>query len=144
MLHVPYRGGGPALTDLLGGQVQVLFATIPSAIEHVRAGKLRPLAVTSATRMEVLPDIPTLSEAVPGYEASGYTGIFAPRETPSEIVNTLNKQINAGLLHPAIKARFAELGDAVLINSPAEFRKFVVEYTEKWAKIIRAAGIKGE
>jgi tripartite-type tricarboxylate transporter receptor subunit TctC len=144
MLHVAYRGGGPALTDLLAGQVQVFFATIPSAIEHVRAGKLRPLAVTSATRMDVLPDVPALGEAVPGYEASGYTGIFAPRNTPSEIVDALNKQITAGLLSPGIKTRFAELGDAVLVNSPAEFRKYVVEYTEKWGKIIRAAGIKGE
>jgi tripartite-type tricarboxylate transporter receptor subunit TctC len=144
MLHVPYRGGGPALTDLLAGQVQVFFATIPSAIEHVRAGKLRPLAVTSAARMDVLPDVPALSEAVPGYEASGYTGIFAPRNTPPEIVDTLNRQITAGLLSPGIKARFAELGDAVLTSSPAEFRKYVVAYTEKWVKIIRAAGIKGE
>jgi tripartite-type tricarboxylate transporter receptor subunit TctC len=144
MLHVPYRGGGPALTDLLAGQVQVFFATIPSAIEHVRAGKLRPLAVTSATRMDVLPDVPALSEAVPGYEASGYTGIFAPRNTPPEIIDTLNKQITAGLLSPVIKARFAQLGDAVLTSSPAEFRKYVAEYTGKWAKVIRAAGIKGE
>src|SRR5262245_39510049 len=144
LLHVPYRGGGPALTDLLAGQVQLYFSIISSAIEHVRAGKLRPLAVTSATRMEVLPGIPTVGEFVPGYEASGYSGIFAPTNTSPEIVNMLNTEITAGLLDSGVKTRFAELGDTVLTNSPAEFRKYVVDYTERWAKVIRAAGIKAE
>ena len=144
MLHVPYRGGAPALTDLIGGQVQVMFDTMPASIEHIRAGKLRALAVTTATRLEVLPDIPTVGDFVPGYEASGWHGIGAPRNTPAEIVDRLNKEINAGLADPKIKARLADLGGTVLAGSPADFGKLIADETEKWAKVIRAANIKAE
>ncbi len=144
MLHIPYRGGGPALTDVLGGQVQVYFATITSSIEYVRTGRLRALAVTTSTRAEVFPDIPTVSEFVPGYEASGWQGVVAPKSTPAEIVDKLNREINAALVDAKMKARLADLGAAPFANSPAEFRKFIAEYTEKWAKVIRAANIKAE
>ena len=123
MVHVPYRGAGPALTDLLGGQVQVLFDALPSSIEHIRAGRLRALAVTTATRWETLVDIPAMSESVPGYEASSWFGIVAPKGTPNEIVNKLNKEINAGLADPKLVSRFAELGAIALSSSPAEFGK---------------------
>jgi tripartite-type tricarboxylate transporter receptor subunit TctC len=142
LFHVPYRGSAPALTDLLGGQVQVMFDPVASSIGYVRTGKLTALAVTTATRQEVLPDIPTVSEFVPGYEASGWLGIGTPRNTPKEIIDKLNKEINASLLDPEIKARIANLGDTVLILSPAEFGKLIVEDTEKWAKVIKFAGIK--
>jgi tripartite-type tricarboxylate transporter receptor subunit TctC len=144
MLHVPYRGGGPALTDLLGGQVQAYFPTIISAIQYIRDGKLRPLAVTGATRADVLPDIPTVGEFVPGYDASGWFGIGAPKNTPVEIVDKLHKEINAGLADPGLKMRFAELGDAVFATSPAAFGKFIADETEKWGKVIRAANIKSD
>ena len=144
MVHVPYRGGGPALNDLLGGQVQVMFPTSVASIEHVRAGRLRALAVTAATRSDQLPDIPTVAEFVPGYEASVWFGIGAPRTTPAEIVDKLNKEINAGLVDPKFKARLADLGGAVLAGSPAEFGKLISDETEKWAKVIRAANIKPE
>jgi tripartite-type tricarboxylate transporter receptor subunit TctC len=144
MLHVPYRGGGPALTDLLGGQVQVYFSTLISSIQYIRDGKLRALAVTGSRRSDVLPDIPTVGEFVPGYEASGWFGVGAPRNIPAEIVDKLNKEINAGLADAGMKMRFAELGDAVFPSSPAEFGKFVAGETEKWAKAIRAANIKTE
>src|SRR5262245_36120253 len=142
MLHVPYRGGAPALTDLLAGQVQVMFDTLITSIEHIRAGKLRPLAVTAATRVEVLPDIPTVGEFVPGYEAVGWQGVGAPRTTPVEIIDKLNKEINAGLADPRIKARIADLGYTVLASSPADFGRFITAYTEKWAKVIKFSGAK--
>ena len=144
MVHVPYRGAAPALTDLLGGQVQVYFATTVASIEYIRAGKLRALAVTTATRSEALPDIPTVGEFVPGYEASGWYGIGAPKNTPAEIIDKLNKEINAGLADPKMKARLADLGGTVLAGSPADFGKLIAEETEKWGKVVKFAGIKAE
>jgi tripartite-type tricarboxylate transporter receptor subunit TctC len=144
MVHVPYRGAGPALVDLLGGQVQGMFVTMSSSIEYVRAGKLRALAVTTATRSEALPQIPTVDEFVPGYEASSWYGIGAPRNTPVEVIDKLNEAINAGLADPKIKARLADLGGDVLALSPAEFGKLIADETEKWSKVIRAANIKPE
>jgi tripartite-type tricarboxylate transporter receptor subunit TctC len=144
MVHVPYRGGGPALNDLLGGQVQVYFATTVSSIGYIRAGRLRGLAVTAATRSDALPDIPTVSEFVPGYEASLCLGLGAPKATPAEIVEKLNKEINAGLADPKMKARLADLGGEALALSPADFAKLIAEETEKWGKVIRAANIKAE
>ena len=144
MVHVPYRSGGPALTDLLGGQMQVMFPAIVSSIEYIRADRLRALAVTAATRSDELPDIPTVAEFVPGYEASNWFGVGAPKTTPAETVEKLNEEINAGLADPKIKARLAELGAMVLAGSPADFGKLIAEETEKWAKVIRAANIKPE
>jgi tripartite-type tricarboxylate transporter receptor subunit TctC len=144
MLHVPYRGGGPALTDLLGGQVQVVFATVPSSVEHIRAGKLRALAVTAAIRSEALPDIPTMGEFLPGYEASSVYGLGAPRNTPVEIIDKLNKEINAALADPKMKARLTETGGVIVPGSPADFGKLLSDETEKWAKVIRATGLKAE
>ena len=143
MVHVPYRGGAPALNDLIGGQVQVMFADLTSSIEYVRAGKLRALAVSTASSSNAL-DIPPLADFLPGYEASGWFGIGAPKNTPAEIVERLSKEINAGLADPKLKARFADLGATVLAGSPADFGKFVAEETEKWAKVIKFAGIKPE
>jgi tripartite-type tricarboxylate transporter receptor subunit TctC len=142
MIHVPYRGLAPALTDLLGGQVQVLFGSLTSTIEYVRAGKLRALAVTTMARSEALPDLPTIGEFVPGYEASQWYGIAAPKNTPAEIIDKLNKEINAALTDPKIKARFADLGGVTLPGSPAEFGKLIANETEKWGKVIRSANIK--
>jgi tripartite-type tricarboxylate transporter receptor subunit TctC len=142
MLHVPYRGGGPALTDLLAGQVPVMFDTLATSIEHIRAGKLRALAVTSATRSEVLPDIPTVSDFVPGYEGTGWQGIGAPRNTPAAIIDKLNKEINAGLTDPRMKARIADFGYTVFATSPSDFGTFIAAYTEKWAKVIKFSGAK--
>jgi tripartite-type tricarboxylate transporter receptor subunit TctC len=144
MVHVPYRGNAPALTDLIGGQVQVYFDNMPSSIEYIRAGRLRALAVTTATRWEGLPDIPTVAEFVPGFEASGWFGIGAPRNTPAEIIERLNKEINAGLADPKLKAQFAELGGTALVLSPRAFGDLIAAETEKWAKVIRAANIKPE
>jgi tripartite-type tricarboxylate transporter receptor subunit TctC len=144
MVHVPYRSGGPALTDLLGGQMQVMFPATVSSIEYIRAGRLRALAVTAATRSDELPDIPTVAEFVPDYEASNWFGVGAPKATPAEIVEKLNEEINAGLADPKIKARLAELGAMVLASSPADFGKLIAEDTEKWAKVIKSAGIKPE
>jgi tripartite-type tricarboxylate transporter receptor subunit TctC len=144
LLHVPYRGSAPALTDLLGGQVQVMFDLVASSIAHIKAGKLRALAVTTKTRLEVLPDVPTVSEFVPGYEATGVGGVGAPRGTPAEIIDKLNREINAGLADPKMKARLAELGQIVTTGSPADYGKFIVEETEKWGKVVRFAGIKPE
>jgi tripartite-type tricarboxylate transporter receptor subunit TctC len=144
MVHVPYRGGGPAVTDLIAGQVQVVFPTIVESIEYIRASRLRALAVTSATRSDALPDIPTVGEFLPGYEASGWFGIGAPKSTSSEVVDQLNKQINEGLADPKMKARLADLGGTVLPGSPADFGKHIAEETEKWAKVIRSANIKPE
>jgi tripartite-type tricarboxylate transporter receptor subunit TctC len=142
MLHVPYRGSTPGLTDLLGGQVQVMFDPVTSSIEYIRAGKLRALAVTTATRSEVLPDIPTVGDFVPGYEASSWVGIGVPRNTPREIVDKLNRAINAGLTDPKIKARLADLGGTGIPGSPAQFAKLIADETEKWAKVVKFAGIK--
>jgi tripartite-type tricarboxylate transporter receptor subunit TctC len=144
LAHVPYRGAGPALVDLLGGQVQVMFASMSSSIEYARADKLRALAVTAATRSPALPDIPVMSEFVPGYEATFWTGIGAPKNTPPEIVDKLNKEINAALADPKMKARLTELGVAALPGSPADFGKLIASETEKWGKVIRAANIKAE
>jgi len=144
MVHVPYRGAAPAVTDLLAGQVQVYFDPIPNSIGYIRAGKVRPLAVTSATRSEALPDVPTVSEFVPGYEGTFWFGVGAPKATPAEIVKKLNKEVNAALADPKIKARLADLGGTVLPGSPADFEKFIVEETEKWGKVIRAANIKAD
>ena len=144
MLHVPYRGGGPALTDLLAGQVQVMFDTMATSIEHIRAGKLRPLAVTGATRAEVLPNVPPVGDFVPGYEGTGWQGVGAPRNTPAEIIDKLNQEINAGLADPKMKARLADLGGDVLALSPADFGKLIANETEKWGKVIRALDIKAD
>jgi tripartite-type tricarboxylate transporter receptor subunit TctC len=144
MVHVPYRGGGPALTDLLGGQVQVYFGTTVSSIEYVRDGRLRALAVTTATRLEVLPDVPTVGEFVPGYESSIVLGVGVPKATPVEIIDKLNGEINAALADPNIKARLAVLGGTPLAGSPADFAKLIAEETEKWGKVIKFAGIKPE
>jgi len=144
LLHVPYRGGAPAVTDLLGGQLQVIFDPMPESIQFIRAGKLRALAVTTVARSESLPDVPTVADFVPGYDTSTWLGLGLPRNTPTEIVDKLNKEINAGLADPTIKARFAELGGTVLPGSHAEFRKLIVEETEKWAKVIQTAHIKAE
>jgi tripartite-type tricarboxylate transporter receptor subunit TctC len=144
MVHVPYRGGGPALTDLIAGQVQVMFPTSVASIEYIKTGRLRALAVTTATRLDTLPDIPTVGEFVPGYEASTWYGVGAPKATPAEIVEKLNKEINAGLADPKIKARLADLGGDALALSPVDFGKFIADETEKWGKVIRAANIKPE
>jgi tripartite-type tricarboxylate transporter receptor subunit TctC len=144
MVHVPYRGGGPVMTDLLGGQVQVLFGSTSLTIEQIRAGKLRALAVTTATRWEGLPDIPTVGDFVPGYEASVVLGLGVPMKTPAEIIDKLNKEINAGLADPNIKARLADLGGTVLALSPADFGKFIVDETEKWGNVIRDLNIKAD
>jgi tripartite-type tricarboxylate transporter receptor subunit TctC len=144
MRHVPYRGSAPALIDLISGQVQVMFDLVPASIGYIRAGKLRALAVTTATRSEALPDIPTIGEFVPGYEASTWNGVTVPKDTPAEIVDVLNKEINAGLADPNIKARLADLGATVLAGTPADFGKLVAEETEKWGNVIKSAGIKAE
>jgi tripartite-type tricarboxylate transporter receptor subunit TctC len=144
MVHVPYRGGAPAIADLLGGQVQVLFSVVAETIEHIRAGKLRPLAVTTPARLEVLPNIPTVSEFIPGYEASGWQGVGAPRNTPLEIIDKLNREINAALADSKIKSRLAELGGAVLAGTPADFGRLIAAETEKWAKVVHTANIKPE
>ena len=144
MVHVPYRGEAPALADLLGGEVQVMFGNLPTSIEYIRAGKLRPLAVTTATRSDALPDIPTVGEFVPGYEASGIVGVGAPRGTPAGLIDTLNREINAALADPKMKSRLADLGAAPMPMTPAEFGKFLTEETEKWGKVVKYAGIKAE
>jgi tripartite-type tricarboxylate transporter receptor subunit TctC len=142
MLHVPYRGGGPALTDLLAGQVHIMFDTMATSIEHIRAGKLRPLAVTGATRAEVLPNVPAVSDFVAGYEASGWQGVGVANGTPIEIIDKLNKEISASLADPRMQARLADAGYTAFASSPAEFAMFIAEYTEKWMKVIKFAGAK--
>jgi tripartite-type tricarboxylate transporter receptor subunit TctC len=144
MQHVPYRGGGQFLTGLLGGQVQVIFDNLPSSIELIRAGKLRPLAVTMTMRSDALPEIPTVGDFVPGYEASAFFGIGAPKSTPREIIERLNRETNLALADPGMKARLADLGGVALAGSPSDFGKLVADETEKWAKVIRAANIKAE
>jgi len=142
MLDVPYRGLSPALADLLGGQVQLVFSTVPAAIEYIKAGKLRPLAVTTATRSEALPEVPTLSDFLPGFESSQWYGVGAPSGTPADVVMKLNKQINAGLADPQLKARITELGGEPMSMTPDGFRKHIADQTAKWAKVIKFAGIK--
>jgi tripartite-type tricarboxylate transporter receptor subunit TctC len=144
LVHVPYRGGAPAVTDLVGGHLQVIFCPVSESIEQIKAGKLRPLAVTTAKRLDVLPDIPAVADFVPGYEASGFAGIGVPRNTPAEIINLLSKELNAGVADAKIQARITELGGTPLGGSPAEFGAIIAEATEKWAKVIRFAGIKTE
>ncbi len=144
MVHVPYRGVAPALTDLLGGRVQVLFANPAQSIPYIGAGRLRALAITTATRSEALPDLPTVGEFIPGYEASSIFGFGAPKNTPAEIIDKLNKAINAGLADPEIKARLADLDGTVLVGSAADFGKLIAEETDKWGKVIHAANIKAE
>jgi tripartite-type tricarboxylate transporter receptor subunit TctC len=144
MLHVPYRGGGPALTDLLGGHVQVTFDPEPILIEYIKAGKVRGLAVTTTMRSEALPDIPTMSDFLPGFESSAWFGVGAPKNTPAEIIQKLNTEINAGLVDSWMKARFADIGGTVLPGSPADFGKLIADETDKWGKVIRAANIKPE
>jgi tripartite-type tricarboxylate transporter receptor subunit TctC len=142
MVHVPYRGEAPALTDMLAGHVQAMFGTMPASIEHVRASKLRALAVTSAGRSELLPDVPTVGDFVRGYETSGWQGVGAPKSTPVEIIDKLNKEINAGLADPKIKARVADMGGTVLAGSPATFGKLIADETEKWGKVVKFSGAK--
>jgi tripartite-type tricarboxylate transporter receptor subunit TctC len=144
LVHVPYRGGGPAIADAISGQVQAVFIPSPAGIEFVRSGQLRALGVSSTTRFAAMPDVPSVSEFVSGYEASTWWGVVAPRNTPITIIENLNKEINAGLAQPKVKARFAELGAEVFPGSPADFGKFIADETEKWGKVIRAANIKPE
>jgi tripartite-type tricarboxylate transporter receptor subunit TctC len=144
LLHVPYRGSGPALVDMLSGQVQVMFDAIPSSIEHIKAGKLRALAVTTARRSDALPDVPVIADTVPGYDTSGWFGVGAPAGTPVEIVEKLNKEINAGLADPKMKARFAELGASTMITTPADFVTYVAAETDKWAKAVKFSGAKAD
>jgi tripartite-type tricarboxylate transporter receptor subunit TctC len=142
MVHVPYRGEALALTDMLGGHAQAMLGTMPASIEHVRAGKLRPLAVTGARRSELLPDLPTVGDFVPGYETSGWQGVGAPKATPVDIIDKLNREINAALADPKIKARVADMGGTVLAGSPADFGKFIADETDKWGKVVKFSGAK--
>ena len=142
MVHVPFRGSAPALTDLLGGQVQVMFVTTSASIAYIKSGKLRTLAVTTAARLEALPDIPTVGDFLPGYEATSVWGLGAPRNTPTEIIDKLNKEINAALADPKMKARLADLGGTTIAGLPADFGKLIANETEKWGKVIRTANIK--
>jgi tripartite-type tricarboxylate transporter receptor subunit TctC len=142
MQHVPYRGAAPALTDLLGGQVHLMFDNMPSSIEHIRAGRLRPLAVTATARLEGLPDVPTVADFLPGFETSAWAGIGAPKNTPAEIIDQLNRETNAALADPKLKARVADLGGMVFPLSPAEYEKRVAEETEKWGKVVKFSGAK--
>jgi len=142
MVHVPYRGAAPALADLIGGQVQVMIDTTPASMQHIKSGRVRPLAVTTATRLEVLPDLPTVADFVPGYEATSWFGIGAPKGTPADIVDKLNKEINAGIADPTIKARLVDLGGTVLPGSPADFGTLIANETEKWAKVVKFSGAK--
>jgi len=144
MLHVPYRGGGPALAALLAGQTAVMFDTLATSIGHIKAGSLRALALTGATRSEVLPDVPTVGEFVPGYEATGWGGLGAPKDTPAKIIDTLNREINAGIADPAIKSRIANLGSVPMPMPAGDFARFITAETEKWAKVVKFAGIKAE
>ena len=144
LVHVPYKGGAPAVDDLVAGHVQVIFAPVSEAIPHIKAGKLRALAVTPAKRLDVFPDVPSVGEFLPGYEATGFAGIGAPKATPAAIIDMLNKELNAGLADPRIKARIEELGGTVVGGTPAEFGKIISDATEKWAKVIKFAGIKAE
>jgi tripartite-type tricarboxylate transporter receptor subunit TctC len=141
LTHVPYRGSAPALTDMISGTVQVMFDNMPSSLPHIQAGKLRALAVTTAQRSEALPNVPTVAETVPGYEASAFFGMGVPHDTPAEVIDKLNKEINAGLADPRIKAKLADLGGMLIAGSPQDFGKVVAEETEKWAKVIKTGGV---
>jgi tripartite-type tricarboxylate transporter receptor subunit TctC len=144
LVHVPYRGQGPAMTDLLGGQLQVIFATTPGTTEYVHIGKLRGLAVTTAQRADLLPDVPTVADFVPGYESSQWYGIGAPKGTPAEIVDKLNREVNAAFVDERMKARLADLGGTLLPGSPADFAKLIAAEIEKWGKVVKFAGIRAE
>jgi tripartite-type tricarboxylate transporter receptor subunit TctC len=144
MVHVPYRGGAPAISDLIGGQVQVYFGVLSASIEYIRTGKLRALAVTTATRSPALPDVPVVADFVPSFEASDWYGIVAPKNTPAEIIDKLNKEINASIADPIMKARLADMGGTALAGSPADFGKLIADKTEKWGKVIKFANIKPE
>ena len=144
LVHVPYKGGAPAVADLISGHVQVIFAPVSESIQQIKAGKLRALAVTTATRLEVFPDLPTVGDFVPGYEASGFAGIGVPKGTPVEIITMLNKELNAGLANAKIKERIVELGGTPVGGTPAEFGKIISDATEKWGKVIKFAGVKAE
>jgi tripartite-type tricarboxylate transporter receptor subunit TctC len=144
LVHIPYRGGAPATSDLVGGHLQVIFSPVSESIQQIQAGKLRALAVTTAARLDVLPDVPTVADFVPGYEASGFAGIGAPKNTPADIIELLNKELNAGLADSKVKARIVELGGTVLGGSPAEFGTIISEAIEKWSRVIKFAGIKVE
>jgi tripartite-type tricarboxylate transporter receptor subunit TctC len=144
LVHVPYRGGAPALTDMLGGQVQVMFDNLPTSLEHVRAGRLRPLGITSARRSELLPDVPTVADFVPGYESSAWYGVGAPKGTPVEIIDRLNSEINAILAEPRMKTRVAEMGATLIAGSPADFGRLVADETEKWGKVVRFSGARAD
>jgi tripartite-type tricarboxylate transporter receptor subunit TctC len=144
LAHVSYRGGAPAITDLMGGQVQVMFSTLPQVLEYIRSGRLRALAVTTAARSQVLPDVPTIGEFVPGYENSGWTGIGVPKNTPADIIEKLNLGINTLLADPKIIARFSDMGITPLGGSPADFGKLIADEVEKWAKVVKFAGVRAE
>jgi tripartite-type tricarboxylate transporter receptor subunit TctC len=144
MVHVPYRGAGPAMTDLIAGQVHVMFVAPVAAVEHIAAGKIRPLAVTTATRAEAIPDLPPVAEFVPGYDSSAWFGLVAPKGTPPEIVLKLNREINAGLTDPALRGKIANLGGGIAASSPADFGKLIADETEKWGRVVKFAGIKPE
>jgi tripartite-type tricarboxylate transporter receptor subunit TctC len=144
MVHVPYRGAAQALTDLIGGQVEIMFESVPASLEHIKAGKLRALAVTTASRSEALPDIPAPSDFVPGYETSTWFGLGAPKNTPPEIIDSLNRAINAGLTDPKLIARFIDLGSTPLASTPSDFGKLIAEETEKWGRVIKLVGIKAQ
>jgi tripartite-type tricarboxylate transporter receptor subunit TctC len=144
MQHVSYRGAGPALVDLLSGQMQLMFDVMPGSIEHIRAGRLRPLAVTTGTRSEAMPDVPTVADFLPGFEASSWYGLGVPKNTPAEIIDTINREINAALADPGMKTRLADLGAMLLGGSPADFGKLIAEETEKWGKVVKFSGAKAE
>ena len=144
LVHVPYRGGAPALTDLIGGQVQAIFDTLPTSVEHIKAGRVRPLAVSSVTRSEVIPDVSPLARFVPGYEANGWYGIGAPKNTPAEVIQRLNTEINAAITDVKLKARLAELGGVLLTGSAADFAKIIAQDTEKWAQVVKFSGAKAD
>ncbi len=144
LVHVPYRGSAPAITDMLGGQMQVIFDTVPTSLEHIRAGKLRPLAVTTANRLDALPDIPTVADFLPGFEASAWQGLCAPKGTPADIVNRLNKEVNAAVADPKMKGQLEDLSLRVLSGTPADFGRLIADDTEKWAKVVKFAGIKAD
>jgi len=142
MIHVPYRGSAPALTDMISGQVQVMFDNIPTSIEHIRAGRLHVLAVTGTTRSDLLPDVPTVADFIPGYEASAWYGLGAPRGTPPEVIDKLNKTVNQILADPAVKKRFADMGATLISTTPADFGKLMADETEKWGKVVKFSGAK--
>jgi tripartite-type tricarboxylate transporter receptor subunit TctC len=144
LVHVPYRGSAPAITDMLGGQMQVIFDTVPTSLEHIRAGKLRPLAVTTTKRLDALPDVPTVADFLPGFEASAWQGLCAPKGTPADIVNRRNKEVNAAVADPKVKGQLEDLSLRVLSGTPADFGKLIAEDTEKWAKVVKFAGIKAD